>query len=146
MSDSTPSAVPTGIVQKLEAFGFDPKKVREWSAARAKTVLRITEREERIAQYRLAAAQGQATDDNPVPVPMDWERLDAAEWLEEAMARPSTLWIAVMYATGQMLPDEVRRLAEHMVKRFREPTGGRPGRLGGPTRTPAAAAAGVDGG
>jgi hypothetical protein len=146
VSQNPPTAVPTGIVQKLEAYGYKAEAVQKWSKARAVTVLRTTEREERIAQYRLAASQGEPPDDDFVGEPLDVERLAAAEWLEEALAgNRFALSIAVMYATGHMRTDEVKRLAQHMVSRFREPSSGRggPGRA---TRPPVATAAGGDGG
>jgi hypothetical protein len=146
VSDAARTDIPTAVVQKLEAYGYKADAVRQWSKARAVTVLRTTEREERIAQYRLAAAQGEPADDGFVGEPLDVERQAAAEWLEEALAgNRFVLSIAVMYATGHMRSDEVRRLAQHMVTKFREPTSGR-GRFGGPARAPAAAAAGGDGG
>lgn len=150
MSDIPPTTVPPAIVQKLEAYGYKPDAVRKWSKARAVTVLRTTEREERIAHYRLAAAQGEqpADDDEVMGEPLDVERAAAAEWLEEALAQNKlTLSVAVMYATGHMRSDEVKRLAQHMVTKFREVGGGRRGGGdGGAARPPAAAAAGGDGG
>jgi len=146
VSDAARTDIPTAVVQKLEAYGYKADAVRQWSKARAVTVLRTTEREERIAQYRLAASQGEPPGDEYVGEPLDVERLAAAEWLEESLAgNRFALSVAVMYATGHMRADEVRRLAQHMVTKFREPTNGRggPGRA---TRAPAAAATGGDGG
>lgn len=117
-ADGGPDAA---TVAKLEGFGFDAAKVRGWSRARALTVLHTTIREERIARHRAGVhADG---DEEPEHPPLDVLRHAAAEFIEESKARGGAeLCMAVSYSIHNMRPDELTKLAEHMVKKFREPT------------------------
>lgn len=107
-------------VAKLEGYGYLPDKVKGWSKARAMTVLYTTIREERIARNR-AGVSGEAESEPDHP-PLDILRLAAAEFIEEAKPRGSAeLCMAVSYSIHNMRTDELVKLANHMVMKFREP-------------------------
>lgn len=95
--------------------------VRGWSRAKAQTVLDGLRREAAIVAHKAAVAAGadEAGLARPRPV-SDPERLDAAEYLEQTLARgPFETALALSYAVMAMQDGEQRKLAEGLVKRFR---------------------------
>jgi hypothetical protein len=95
--------------------------VRSWSRAKAQAVLHGLRREEAIVANKAVVQAGadEAGLTRPRPV-TDMERLDAAEFLEQALARgPFETALALSFAVMAMQDAEQKKLAGWLVKRFR---------------------------
>jgi hypothetical protein len=109
----------------------DEKIVRGWSRAKAQAVLDGLRREAAIVARHAAVKAGSDVGEELGRV-SDPVRINAADWLEQALVRGSAeIALALSFAVLEMQPDEQRRLAEHMARKFREP-----GRAAGPPAQP----------
>jgi hypothetical protein len=118
MDDPPDESVVRALV---DLFGRSEAIVRRWSRAKAKVTLDGLRREAALISHRSATRAGadEAGLTKPRPV-MDAARIDAADWLEQAINRGSVeTALALSYAVLDMQDDEQRKLAEWMVKKFR---------------------------
>jgi hypothetical protein len=109
------------VRQLVDTFGRKEAIVLGWSKAKAKTVLEGLQREKALLEFRTAtrAGQDEAGLVKPRPV-MDGVRRDAADYLEQAIARgPVEVALALSWAVLDLQDDEQKRLAGWLVKLLR---------------------------
>lgn len=107
-------------VRLLEGYGYKREAVRLWTPERAETTLRAEKREERIALAR--AAQTAREQDGAVArlQPSQVERLQAAEFLEQALKGGADEVIqAIGYSLHVSTDAEAKRLGAWLVRLWR---------------------------
>lgn len=106
-------------VRLLEGFNYAREAVRQWTKEKAETVLRACKREERIALAR-AAQTAREQDGVPRGQPSVVERLEAAAFLEQALARGVDEVVqAVGYSLHACTDAEAKWLCNELIRRFR---------------------------
>lgn len=117
-TDSPPEPAPPDLVRALvEEWGYSPDKVRTWTRQRAATVLAKRRRDgQRDAHHAAATAAAQGEGDGAPPVCELAARLDAAVYVEQALAARDleAIVIALTYAMYPLHASEVRQMA-HLV-------------------------------
>lgn len=124
------------VILALEVCGFNPEKVKYWSATRAKATLDVMDKQKAIhlrrAEQKAIAEGGRAETPAPkrgFPVPM--MRVDMANWLAECNGADE-LTGALSHAVYELCDSEVKRLAGYLQTILGENDGTCPDALSGP--------------